>query len=180
MEQLLTISGLFGSLAFIVCVWKLQLKLVRNIYAIDILQSLLFTVHLCFIGGIAGIVVNIMSGVRSALRLSISDTHIKPIIITSTLFTWIAGLYFYEDLYSLFPLIATSIISYGMLKEDREFYTNCVLVHYVFWMLYGVHIGSIYMCASIFVSAGSCIIGKIRHENLLGKILLFRTTIMKS
>ncbi len=163
--DLLSIANIFGFFAFLIGLWRLQLKSVRHIYIADIPKALLWIVHYYLINGISGLIVSAVSIIRTILRLYLPEKHIKIMILLSVIVIWILGLYYYTNIFSLLPLIATGIASYGMVVEERKFYTNYLLIHYLFWLAYGVALLSIPLCLSVLTSILFCIIGKYKHEN---------------
>jgi hypothetical protein len=179
MFDLLFLANIFGALAFIVSIWRLQLKEFKSIIWAEIPHAGLWAVYYTIIATPSGLIISLISIFRSTARLYLPERHIKQSLIFLTILIWILCVYFATGWHSILPAIASTVVSYGMLFDDRRKLTNCTLIHYGFWIVYGFIIASPYLVASITICTISCIIGKYRHEKRRSTDLQETTKIIK-
>ena len=165
MEDVLSTAGIFGFFAFVVGLWRMQLKTNRLIYWAEVPHSILWAVHLFLIGGISGSIVCGMSFFRTLGRLYLKKEHFSTLVIILTICVWGVCLYFYQGLQSLIPPIGTTIISYGMLSDERRVLSNAILLNCFLCLVYGLSVGSTYQVIQMVLCISTGMYGKVKHEN---------------
>ena len=174
------IAQIIGFICFIAGLWRLQLKEHRSIILCDIPICSLWTIHYMLLGGVSGFVINGLSVLRAIARCYLSKRNALIVIILIMTSIWALCLYYYTNIYSLAPPLASTIVTYGMLKDCRRFLTNCILIHNALWIIYGISLLSPLSCLSPAAGIVSCIIGKIRHEKRRDTDIVQEPIIIKS
>ena len=158
------IAQVIGFVCFLFGLWRLQLKFPRSIILCDIPMCSLWSVHYFLIGGVSGFIINALSVIRALFRCYTSKKTYTVFSLIILALIWALCLYFYEAYYSLLPPIASTIFTFGMLSEDRQKLTNCIISHNILWVLYGICLLSPLSCLSPAAGIVSAVIGKYRHE----------------
>ena len=164
MEYSFIIAQIIAFICFLAGMWRLQLKEQRAIIFADIPICTLWSLHFYFMGGISGLIINLLSVFRALARCYLPKKHYFAITYLILGIIWTLCLHFYSSYASLFPPIATSIFTYGMLSDSRSKLTNCIMIHNFLWILYGISLASPISCLSPAAGIISAVIGKYRHE----------------
>jgi hypothetical protein len=171
--EIFTIAGALGFIGFLAGLWRLQLKEHRSIVMCDIPICALWAVHYILLGGISGFIINALSVFRAIARCYMGKRSYFLITYIIMAIIWVLCLYFYSDWHSLLPPLASTIFTYGMLKSCRRTLTNCIIIHNLLWVIYGMALLSPMSCLSPAAGIIACFVGKIRHEGF-GQIYIQR------
>lgn len=161
------IAQLLGFVCFVSGLVRLQLKEHKSIIFCDMPICTLWSLHYFIIGGTSGFIINSLAVIRAFLRCFFSKAVYTYATIIILGLIWCLCLFFYQGYYSLLPPLASSIFTYGMLSESRKRLSNCIIVHNLLWVAYGVCLLSPMSCLSPATGIISCLIGKYRHESFL-------------
>ncbi|PCI01665.1 MAG: hypothetical protein COB76_00860 [Alphaproteobacteria bacterium] len=164
MDNFLNIAQFFGFLSFAMSIWKLQLKSHRSIIWWDIPGGLCWAIHFYLISGYSALIINVLSSIRATAKCYLPEKYSSPMIYIIVVLIWILCFYFYQDIYSLLPPLASTIATYGLIGNSRQILSNCIFIHYIIWLIYAVALVSPFMALSTLIGMGSCLIGKFRHE----------------
>ena len=112
----------------------------------------------------SGVVCVLFAGMRSFSKLYLSDDAYRYFLGFIAIGMTVTGLYMYQNIYSLLPIIANLTLCAGTLGHCRKRYTDMLVICLSLWAVYGLCIGSMFGFIDSVFALGSCLIGKIRHE----------------
>lgn len=131
---------LIGILAFCILVLSFYKKDTTTILTYQITSNFAYTVHYFLLGGLSGAFCSLIGIFRNiALIKSNNNKIIVPIFIFLYL---IVTIIFYEDVYSVFPMIANSLYLISMIYKKKKPLLIGALISSSLWVLYAVFVSS--------------------------------------
>ena len=97
---------LIGLLAFCILVLSFYKKNTVTILTYQTVANLTYGIHYFLLGGLTGAYISAVSAIRNIVFIKYKNKIVIPVFITIYLLLTIA---FYENIYSIFPLIGNSI-----------------------------------------------------------------------
>lgn len=134
-----------GALAYLVIAISYFKKTKKSILVIQILAYILFTVHYSMLMARTGTMCNIL-GLISLILIYIFDYYLPkkknilviiliPILVVISLLT-------YDNIYSIFPIIASVLSLLSFTKDDENFIRLIGIVGATCWFIYAIVVGS--------------------------------------
>lgn len=132
---------LIGILAFCVVLLSFYKKNANTIIAYQVVSNFAYTVHYFLLGAFSGAFISLIGIFRNIflLKFNKSKKIIAIIIITMYLLVTII---FYENFYSLFPMIANSQYLIAMIKGTKKSILIGALISSIMWLSYGIFVHS--------------------------------------
>lgn len=136
------ITQIIGAIAYILVALSFYKKKKKEILYLQIFSYIGFTIHYYMLGGITGTVCNII-GLAALILIYIFDNYVDkrkknilifimiPIIIGISLLT-------YEDIYSIFPIIASVISLISFLTDDTNKIRFIGIIAAISWCIYAI------------------------------------------
>ena len=161
-----TTGQIIGFIAMAIIVASYQQKSHKKILTFQMVSGLLFTVHYLLLGAYTGAVMNLLGAFRS-LVYSNRDKKWASSIIWPTIFSigfLISGILTWDNIYSVFPLIAMLMSSVVLWIEKPKINRIFSLPTSTGWLIYNIkNLSYPGIITEIFVLA-SIIIGIIRLD----------------
>lgn len=132
---------LIGFLAFSVLVLSFYKKSTSMIISYQIVSNFAYTVHYFLLGALSGACISFIGIFRNIayLRVKKHKKIFATIIISLYLLTAIV---FYENVFSLLPVIAHTQYLLSMLKNDKKRLLISAVISSMMWATYAVFVGS--------------------------------------
>ena len=129
---------LIGFLAFCILVLSFYKKDTVTILTYQITSNFCYAVHYFLLGGITGSFINLTSIIRNITFIKSNNTKlILPIFIFIYL---IIGILFYENIYSLIPIIANSIYMIFMSFKTKKHLLIGEIIGASLWFTYSIFV----------------------------------------
>lgn len=130
-----------GAVAFALLSFSYFKKEKKDILVIQILATIAFSIHYYFLSGLTGTICNILSLI-SLIIIYLFEKHsgknkkllilcIIPLLILISLFT-------YENIFSIFPVIASTVVLISFLLSDENKIRISGIVSAVCWLIYAI------------------------------------------
>lgn len=132
---------LIGILAFCVLVLSFYKKNPRTILMYQIVANFAYTVHYFLLGALSGTFISFVGIFRNMAFLKIKKQKKLLAIIVISIYLLIT-IIFYENVYSLFPMIANSIYLLLMIRGSRKDLIIGGIISSVLWMTYAIFVNS--------------------------------------
>ena len=140
------IAQIVGIIAFGLLSYSYFKKEKKQILFLQILAYIAFTIHYYLLSGITGAVCNIL-GLIALVIIYLCDKHqyknkkvliigMIPIIVTISLIT-------YQDIFSIFPILASSLTIASFLTSKERIIRGIGITSAVCWLVYAVVLHSI-------------------------------------
>ena len=156
---------LIGLLAFCMLVLSFYKKEPKKILLFQATANFAYSIHYFLLGAISGAYISIISILRNILLLIAKKNKTLAAIFIATLYLIVTVL-FYENLYSILPMIANSIYIVAILKDSKLSLLKAQLIGSVLWFTYGFAVSSyVEMFAQVVLAISSIIqIKKINNS----------------
>jgi len=132
---------LIGILAFCVLVLSFYKKESKTILLYQVVSNFAYTIHYFLLGALSGAFISFIGVFRNIGFLKVKN---KKIVLAITIFILylLVTIVFYENIYSLFPIIANSTYLFMMIKGSRKNLIIGGIFGSVLWMTYAIFVGS--------------------------------------
>lgn len=131
---------LIGLLGFCILVLSFYKKETVMILTYQITSNFAYTVHYFLLGGLSGAFCSLIGIIRNIALIKLKKKEIIiPIIITLYLLVTIT---FYENIYSIFPMIANSIYLIMIISNKKKNLLIGALLSSIMWILYSIFVSS--------------------------------------
>lgn len=156
---------LIGLLAFCILVLSFYKKKESMILTYQITANFAYSVHYFLLGGIAGALTSFIGIFRNILFIKLKSNKVILGFIFILLYL-IFTIIFYEDFYSIFPMIANSSYLISMIKGSRKSLLIGGILNSSFWLLYSVFVNSYagMITESIIIISNSIHLIKIKNS----------------
>lgn len=135
-----TIGQIVGFAAMAIIVASYQQKSHKNILTFQMVSGLLFTVHYLLLGAYTGAIMNLLGAFRSLVYSNRSkkwaSSKIWPVIFSIAFF--ISGILTWDNIFSLFPLIAMLMSSVVLWIEKPKVNRIFSLPTSTCWLIYNI------------------------------------------
>lgn len=161
-----TIGQIIGFVAMAIIVASYQQKSHKNILTFQMVSGLLFTVHYIMLGAYTGAVMNLLGAVRSLVYSNRGKKWSSSILwpICFSIAFLISGILTWDNVFSVFPLIAMLMSSVVLWIEQPKINRILSLPTSSCWLIYNIKTLSYPgIITEIFVLS-SIIIGIIRLD----------------
>lgn len=132
---------LIGLLAFCILVLSYYKKKESMILTYQITANFAYSVHYFLLGGIAGALTSFIGIFRNILFIKLKNNKVILGSIFILLYL-IVTIIFYENFYSIFPMIANSSYLISMIKGSRKSLLIGGILNSSFWLLYSIFVSS--------------------------------------
>ena len=132
---------LIGILAFCVLVLSFYKKKTSSIVAYQIVSNFAYTIHYFLLGALSGAYISFVGIFRNIAYLKVKKRKSILAITVISLYL-IITIIFYENLFSLLPLIANSQYLLCMLKNDKKLLLISALASSAMWATYAIFVSS--------------------------------------
>ena len=157
---------LIGILAFCIVVLSFYNKNAKTIVAYQILSNFSYTVHYFLLGALSGAFTSFIGIFRNIALIKLKSNEGKKVLAMLVILSYLAiTIVFYENFYSIFPMIANSTYLLMMVKGDRKSLIIGGIISASLWLSYGVFVRSY---ASV-ITESILLISNIRHLILIKK-----------
>ena len=130
-----------GILAFCVLVLSFYKRKTSTIIAYQIVSNFAYTIHYFLLGALSGAYISFVGIFRNIAYLKVKKRKKQLAIIVISLYL-IITIIFYENLFSLLPLIANSQYLLCMLKNDKKVLLVSALASSAMWATYAIFVSS--------------------------------------
>ncbi len=132
---------LIGILAFCVMVLSFYKKNPKTIVAYQIVSNFAYTVHYFLLGALSGAFISFIGIFRNIAVIKV-EKHKKLLVSIVIALYLLVTIVFYENIYSLFPLIANSIYLMTMVKGSKKSLLIGGIISPIMWGSYAIFVGS--------------------------------------
>lgn len=132
---------LIGLLAFCVLVLSYYKKNTVTILVYQITANFAYAVHYFLLGGLSGAFNSVISIIRNIIFINSKDNKILISIIFIMLYLLVT-IVFYENFYSVFPMIANSLYLLSLVSNNRKSIIIGGILDALFWLLYSIFVFS--------------------------------------
>ena len=161
------ITQTIGALAYLVIALSYFKKTKKSILIIQILAYILFTIHYSILMARTGTMCNIL-GLISLILIYIFDYYFPkkknilifiliPILVIISLLT-------YDNIYSIFPIIASVASLLSFTKDDENFIRLIGIVGATCWFIYAIVVGSYFAIIFEVITITSTIIAYYKNK----------------
>ncbi len=154
----------FISLCINIISW--QLKDSRHIIMCHIPARAFMATQYIMLGAPLGAVMDICSVFRDSGISFMKKKYVPYIICLFLCFAWSIGLFFFKNWYDILPLIAVTILCFGLYQKDnRALVSRAQIICSTLWLFYNALVASYmgFICGAFIIT--SAVIGIYRHEN---------------
>ena len=131
---------LIGLLGFCILVLSFYKRETITILTYQITSNFAYTVHYFLLGGLSGAFCSLIGIIRNIVLIKSDNKKIiMPIFISLYL---IITIVFYEDIYSLFPMIANSTYLVMLTAKNKKNILIGALISSILWVLYSIFVSS--------------------------------------
>ena len=113
----------------------------RQILFMQIISYLFFALHYYFLSGITGTICNLL-GLFSLLSIYLFEKYkLKNKLFISVLFIlliFIINMMTFQNIYSIFPMIASIIVIVSFFSNDETFIRKIGIVSAICWLIYAI------------------------------------------
>lgn len=131
---------LIGLLGFCILVLSFYKKETATILTYQITSNFAYAVHYFLLGGLSGAFCSFLGMIRNIVL--IKSNNKKIIIPVFILLYLIVTIIFYEDFYSIFPMIANIAYLISMIYKDKKILLIGAIISSIFWILYSIFVSS--------------------------------------
>lgn len=132
---------LIGLLAFCVLVLSYYKKNTVTILVYQITANFAYAVHYFLLGGLSGAFNSVISIIRNIIFINSKDNKRLLSIIFIMLYLLVT-IVFYENFYSVFPMIANSLYLLSLVSNNRKSIIIGGILDALFWLLYSIFVFS--------------------------------------
>ena len=128
---------LIGLLAFCILVLSFYRKNTVTILTYQTVANLTYAVHYFLLGGLTGAFISAISAIRNIVFIKYKNKIVIPIFIIIYLIVTIT---FYENIYSIFPLIGNSIYLSFMMFNTKKHLLIGEILSASLWLIYSIFV----------------------------------------
>ena len=130
---------LIGLLGFCILVLSFYKKETKTILMYQVTSNFAYAVHYFLLGGLSGAFCSLIGILRNLVLIRCNNKIIIPIFISLYLLVTII---FYENIYSIFPMIANSVYLITLTYKSKKLLLKGAIISSVLWILYSLFISS--------------------------------------
>ena len=156
---------LIGILAFCLLVLSYYKKNVNSILMYQATSNFVYSVHYFLLGALSGAFISIIGIARSILFLKPEENKLLKSIVILILYI-IVTCAFFENIYSLLPLIGGSLYLISMNFNSRKALLIGGILNSICWNIYSIFVGSYAGVVTELIVTSSNIIQLIRLKKL--------------
>lgn len=131
---------LIGLLGFCILVLSFYKKETSKILVYQTTSNFAYTVHYFLLGGLSGAFCSLIGIIRNILFIKSSNNKfIVPIIISLYILVTVI---FYENIYSIFPMIGNSIYLTSITFKKKKSLLIGAIISSVLWVIYSIFVSS--------------------------------------
>lgn len=107
------------------------------------LQTISFffkSIHYLLLGGFSGFLISLVSMIRNIIFLKIEKTILW--LITFIFLYLLMGIYSYENIFSVLPVLATIIYTLTVNKNNLLYLRTGLIITSIVWLIYNIYINS--------------------------------------
>ena len=115
------IAQIIGGIVLILTVISVQFKTKEKILICQIVANILVAIQYFLLNAITGAVISIINAIRCVIFYYYKKKDIKPSVIILIIFEVIAiisGIYTWQDIWSLIPIVVTVVYTYGLWQDN--------------------------------------------------------------
>ena len=128
---------MIGLLAFCLLVLSFYKKNTATILLYQTASNFIYFIHYFLLGGMTGAYISLLSMIRNIVFIQTKSKIIIPIFIILYL---IVTLVFYENIYSLLPMIANSVYLIAITFNTRKHLLIGELISATLWFIYSLFV----------------------------------------
>ena len=128
---------LIGLIAFCILVLSFYKKEPATILTYQITANFAYSVHYFLLGGLTGAFISFINIIRNIAFIKSKTKILVPIFIILYLTVTII---FYEDIYSLLPMIATTVYLIFMPLNKKKYLLIGEIISASLWLLYSIFV----------------------------------------
>ncbi len=148
------LSQIFVLIATILACINYTLKNKKSILTFNIIATLCFALQYAFLNAWTAVVINVIGTGRTIwfyINEKHGKVHDKFSLITVILLGIVAGIFTYENLFSLLPIVANTIFTYGIWQSNIGLYRWLAVATDTSFLIYSIYSKS--LLGTIFESA---------------------------
>lgn len=130
---------LIGLLAFCILVLSYYKKKPITILMYQITSNFVYAVHYFLLGGISGAFNCVISIIRNIVLIRVKNNKVLIYLLFIGLYLLVT-IIFYENIYSIFPMLANSIYLLLIMKNSRKSILIGGIFDALFWLIYSIFV----------------------------------------
>ena len=131
---------LIGLLGFCILVLSFYKKETVTILTYQITSNFAYTVHYFLLGGLSGAFCSLIGIIRNIVLIKFNNK--KIIIPIFVLLYLLVTIIFYENIYSIFPMIANSTYLICIISKKKKQLLKGAIISSILWILYSLFVKS--------------------------------------
>ncbi len=135
------LAQIIGFIVLGITVISIQFKTKEKILMCQIIANVLVALQYFFLNAITGGVVAVINVIRCIIFYYYKKNDKKPSIIFLTIFILVAigsGILTWQNVFSIIPIIATIIFTYGLWQDNVKVTRICTALTAANWSIYNV------------------------------------------
>ncbi len=161
----------FGWTAFFIGILAFQFKVGKNIILTQIPSNIFYVIHMLLIGASAGAITSLCLIFRNTLAIFLVQRQIKYLVFMMIPVVLSLVFLFGESPYGFLCAFGNILAGFSIIYRERTLpLRGLQLLSQIFFLTYGIIVGSYPLALMGLVSISSNILGAIRHEDLLSLI----------
>ena len=165
-------AQIIGAIILVLTVVSIQQKTKERILIFQIVANLLDSAHWFLLAALTGGIIGLINTFRCVVFFYYKKKNKKPSLSILLIFIAIAivsGLTSWQDYYSLLPIVATIIFTYGLWQDNVSITRICTALTAASWSIYGLVFQGFTRAIGSISEAASAVISIIRYDLLSSK-----------
>lgn len=164
------ISQIFAILSIIFDLIAAQRRKKVDLLKMDTMAALCSSLHYAFLGAWSGLVSKIITTIRNGLaayQTAHKRKNNKLLLIIFVLLYIIMGIFAFNSIFSIIPILAPSIYTIIIYTSDVKKIRYAVVISNLLWLIYDIHLISIagILAETIIIINGLIAIYRYRRKN---------------
>lgn len=161
------VAQIIGGIVLILTIVSVQFKTKEKILLCQIIANILIAIQYFLLNALTGAVVSIINVVRCIIFYFYKKKNMKPSIIFLIIFIIIAiisGIFTWQSIYSIIPIIAAIIFTYGLWQDNVTITKICTGITAANWSIYNLIVAAYAGAIQSIAECISSIIAIIRNK----------------
>lgn len=139
------LAQVVGTLAIVVFAISPHQKTKKKVLFFNIVSSLLYALQYLLLGAFSAVATNVIGTVKNQVfymyEKKEKDIPIRALLIYIAILV-ISGMLTYTNIFSVFPVLLSSLSAYGVWQKNLKVYRNIVVINSASWLIYNFVVGA--------------------------------------
>ncbi|MCI8290956.1 MAG: YgjV family protein [Clostridia bacterium] len=166
------LAQIVGILAIVVFAISPHQKTKKKVLIFNIISCLLYATQYLMLGAFSAAATNIIGAGKDRVFYEYEKKEknipIMALLIYIAILV-ISGVLTYTNIFSVFPVLLSSLSAYGVWQKNLKVYRNIVVINSVAWLIYNFAVGAYVGAIGNAFQIGSAIIAIIRLDVIKNK-----------